>query len=160
VPRFTILQTFADRPDILALSEAMPKTLGRAAMKHEWQYAALDGTGVETTSASSHCVSKAGRKRPKYVTLMHAVLTTRVRPVVDVRVCEQRDQADDRERVAEPEGEHAVRRGRAEGGRLRRQGAGIPRLARGFWTEQVGSKHHPVESPEFSCSTMPRNHRW
>lgn len=80
VPRFTTLQTFADRPDVPALIDAALRTLGRAAMKHERQDAALDGTGVETTSASAHFVSRAGRKRTRFVKLMLAVLCTSVMP--------------------------------------------------------------------------------
>lgn len=84
VPRFTTLQAFADRPDVLALIDAVLKTLGRAAMKHERQDAALDGTGVETTSASAHFVSRAGRKRTKFVKLMLAVLCAGVMPAAVV----------------------------------------------------------------------------
>lgn len=80
VPRFTTLQAFADRPDILPLIDAVMKSLGRAAMKHGRQDAALDGTGVETTSASAHFVSRAGRKRTRFVKLMLAVLCTSVMP--------------------------------------------------------------------------------
>ncbi|MCC6971610.1 MAG: transposase [Phycisphaerales bacterium] len=80
VPRFTTLQAFADRPDVLALIDAVLRTLGRAAMKHQRQDAALDGTGVETTSASAHFVSRAGRKRTKFVKLMLGVLCASVMP--------------------------------------------------------------------------------
>lgn len=80
VPRFTTLQAFADRPDVPALIDAVLTTLGRAAVKHERQDAALDGTGVETTSASAHFVSRAGRRRTKYVKLMIAVLCASVMP--------------------------------------------------------------------------------
>jgi hypothetical protein len=84
VPRFTTLQAFADRPEVLALIDGVLRTLGRAAMKHERQDAALDGTGVETTSASAHFVSRAGRKRTKYVKLMLAVLCASVMPAAVV----------------------------------------------------------------------------
>lgn len=80
VPRFTTLQAFADRPEILALIDGVLRTLARAAMKHERQDTALDGTGVETTSASAHFVSRTGRKRTKYVKLMLAVLCGSVMP--------------------------------------------------------------------------------
>jgi Transposase DDE domain len=80
VPRFTTLQAFADRPDVLALVDGVLRTLGHAAMKHERQDAALDGTGVETTSASAHFISRAGRKRTKFVKLMIAVLCASVMP--------------------------------------------------------------------------------
>lgn len=84
VPRFTTLQAFANRPDVLTLIDAVLKTLGRAAVKHRRQDAALDGTGVETTSASAHFVSRAGRKRTRYVKLMLAVLCASVMPVAVV----------------------------------------------------------------------------
>lgn len=81
VPRFTTLQAFAAKPQILTLIDAvLMKTLGGAAMKHERQDAALDGTGVETTSASAHFVSRAGRQRTRFVKLMLAVLCTSVMP--------------------------------------------------------------------------------
>jgi hypothetical protein len=84
VPRFTTLQAFADRPDVLSLIDAVLRTLGRAAMMHERQDAAIDGTGVETTSASAHFVSRAGRERTKYVKLMLAVLCGSVMPAAMV----------------------------------------------------------------------------
>lgn len=80
VPRFTTLQTFADRPEVLALIDAMMRTLGRAAAKRTPQDAAFDGTGVETTSASAHFVSRAGRKRTRFVKLMLGVLCASVMP--------------------------------------------------------------------------------
>lgn len=84
VPRFTTLQAFADRPEILALIDAVLTTLGRAAMAHQRQDAALDGTGVETTSASAHFVSRAGRKRTRFVKLMIGVLCASVMPAAMV----------------------------------------------------------------------------
>jgi hypothetical protein len=84
VPRFTTLQMFADRNNVLALVDAVLQTLGRAAMKHERQDAALDGTGVETTSASAHFISRAGRTRTKFVKLMLGVLCGCVMPVAVV----------------------------------------------------------------------------
>lgn len=84
VPRFTTLQAFADRPGVLALIDGVLKTLGRAAMTRTPQDAALDGTGVETTSASAHFVSRAGRKRTKFVKLMLAVLCGSVMPAAVV----------------------------------------------------------------------------
>ncbi len=84
VPRFTTLQAFADRPDLLAFIDAVLKTLGRAAVTRRRQDAALDGTGVETTSASAHFVSRAGRKRTRFVKLMLAVLCASVMPAAVV----------------------------------------------------------------------------
>lgn len=84
VPRFTTLQAFADRPDVLALIDAVLKTLGRSAMKHQRQDAALEGTGVETISAPAHCVSRAGRRRTRFVKLMLVVLGASVMPAAVV----------------------------------------------------------------------------
>ncbi|MBY0307143.1 MAG: hypothetical protein K2Q09_00230, partial [Phycisphaerales bacterium] len=80
VPRFTTLQTFADRPEIMALIDGVPASIGRALLKARPQDAAMDGTGMETTSASAHFVSRAGRKRTKFVKLMIGVLCAAVCP--------------------------------------------------------------------------------
>ena len=45
VPRFTTLQMFADRPDVLAIIDGVLATIGRAIAKREPQDAAMDGTG-------------------------------------------------------------------------------------------------------------------
>jgi hypothetical protein len=79
-PRFTTLQTFADRPDIMALIDGVLASIGRALNKARPQDAAVDGTGMETTSASAHFVSRAGRKRTKFVKLMIGVLCAAVCP--------------------------------------------------------------------------------
>lgn len=81
VPRFTTLQAFADRPDVLAILDGVLATIGRAEAKHQPQQAALDGTGLEVTSASAHFVSRAGRKRTKFVKVMLGVLCAAVMPV-------------------------------------------------------------------------------
>lgn len=80
VPRFTTLQTFAERPEVMALTHATLRDLARVEMKHVKQSAAFDGTGVETTSASAHFISRAGRKRTKFVKIMLGVLCTAVMP--------------------------------------------------------------------------------
>lgn len=80
VPRFTTLHTFADRPEILALIDGVLASIGRALLKARPQHAALDGTGMETTSASAHFVSRAGRKRTKFVKLLIGVLCAAVCP--------------------------------------------------------------------------------
>jgi len=80
VPRFTTLQGFADRPDILALVDGVLASIGRAALKATPQDAAIDGTGLETTSASAHFVSRAGRKRTRFVKLTLIALCAGVIP--------------------------------------------------------------------------------
>jgi hypothetical protein len=81
VPRFTTLQTFADRPEILALIDSVLASIGRAIAKQQPQDAAMDGTGLEVTSASAHFVSRAGRSRTRFVKVMLGVLCAAVIPV-------------------------------------------------------------------------------
>lgn len=81
VPRFTTLQAFADRPEIMALIDGVLASIGRAVSRARPQDAALDGTGLEVTSASAHFVSRAGRTRTKFVKLMLGVLCATVIPV-------------------------------------------------------------------------------
>lgn len=81
VPRFTTLQAFADRPEILALIDGVLASIGRAIVKDQPQDAAMDGTGLEVTSASAHFVSRAGRTRTRFVKLMLGVLCSSVIPV-------------------------------------------------------------------------------
>ncbi len=80
VPRFTTLQIFADRPEIMGLVDSVLRSIGRAVSKAVPQDAAIDGTGMETTSASAHFVTRAGRKRGRYVKLLLAVLCASVIP--------------------------------------------------------------------------------
>lgn len=80
VPRFTTLQMFADRPEIMALIDGVLASIGRAVSRHRPQDAAADGTGLETTSASAHFVSRSGRRRTKFVKLMIGVLCASVIP--------------------------------------------------------------------------------
>jgi Transposase DDE domain len=74
VPRFTTLQTFAARPEIIAIVDGVLRQIGRAVNEACPQDAAMDGTGMETTVASAHFVSRSGQKRTRYVKLMIAVL--------------------------------------------------------------------------------------
>jgi len=81
VPRFTTLQMFADRPEIAALIDGVLASIGRAVNKAQPQDAAIDGTGLETTSASAHFTSVSGRKRTRYVKLLLGVLCASMIPV-------------------------------------------------------------------------------
>jgi len=86
VPRFTTLQMFADRPEIMALIDGVLASIGRAVNKASpgGQDAAVDGTGLETSSASAHFTSVSGRKRTKYVKVMLGVLCASVIPIATV----------------------------------------------------------------------------
>lgn len=80
VPRFTTMAEFADRQDVLELIDSVMASIARTVSRARPQDAAADGTGLETTSASAHFVSRAGRKRTKYVKLMLGVLCSSVLP--------------------------------------------------------------------------------
>lgn len=80
VPRFTTLQEFANRDSIGALVGGVLRSVGRNVAKGVPQGAALDGTGLETRSASAHFTSRTGRKRTKYVNLMLGVPCAAVAP--------------------------------------------------------------------------------
>lgn len=84
VPRFTTLQMFADRAEIMALIDGVLASIGRAVNKAAPQDAAIDGTGLETTSVSAHFTSVSGRKRTKYVKVMLGVLCASVIPIAAV----------------------------------------------------------------------------
>lgn len=74
VPRFTTLQTFADDPRTIEIVDAILAQIGCAVNKAAPQDASIDATGLEVTSASAHFLSRAGRKRTKFVKLSIAVL--------------------------------------------------------------------------------------
>lgn len=80
VPRFMTMAEFADRADVLELIDAVLASIARTISKSRPQDAAVDGTGLEATSASAHFVSRAGRKRTKYVKPMPGVLCSSVPP--------------------------------------------------------------------------------
>jgi hypothetical protein len=84
VPRFTTLQTFADRAEIMPLIDGVLASIARAVSRHRPQDAAADGTGMETTSASAHFLSRSGRKRQRFVKLMLGVLCASVIPTAVV----------------------------------------------------------------------------
>lgn len=83
-PRFTTLRDFAAKPEIMAIIDRVLASIGRAIAKAHPQDAALDGTGLEVTSASAHFVSRAGRERTKFVKIMLGVLCASVIPVAMV----------------------------------------------------------------------------
>lgn len=81
VPHWTTLQKFADRANILTLVDRALKELGREVLGGATPEAAMDSTGVETTCASAHFVSRRGNKRGKFVKLSIVALCGLVMPV-------------------------------------------------------------------------------
>jgi len=76
LPHYTTLQKFSARSQVLAIADAMIRTIGRAAgaAKFAQASAAMDATGMETTTASAHFQSRAGRTRRKWVKVSTIVL--------------------------------------------------------------------------------------
>ena len=80
-PHWTTIEKFAKRANVLPVAEAMLETILQAALEEAEEAepslfvaAAMDATGLETSSASAHFVSRSGRRRKKYVKVSVAVL--------------------------------------------------------------------------------------
>ena len=76
LPHYTTLQKFSTRKDVLAVADAMIAQIGAAALRVAGKKPAIaiDSTGMETTTASAHFTSRAGRQRRKWVKLSLAVV--------------------------------------------------------------------------------------
>lgn len=76
LPHYTTLQKFSARKDVLAVADAMIAQIGSAALRMAGKKPAIaiDSTGMETTTASAHFTSRAGRQRRKWVKLSMAVV--------------------------------------------------------------------------------------
>lgn len=83
LPHYTTLQKFSARSQVLAIADAMIQTIGRAAGEPEFAQgaAAMDATGLETTTASAHFQSRAGRTRRKWVKVSAIVLCGSLLPL-------------------------------------------------------------------------------
>jgi len=83
LPHYTTLQKFSARSRVLAIADAMIRTIGRAAGELEFakSSAAMDATGLETTTASAHFQSRAGRTRRKWVKVSAIVLCGSLLPL-------------------------------------------------------------------------------
>jgi hypothetical protein len=83
LPPYTTLQKFSARSQVLAIADAMIRTIGRAAGAPQFAQttAAMDATGLETTTASAHFQSRAGRTRRKWVKVSTIVLCGSLLPL-------------------------------------------------------------------------------
>lgn len=83
LPHYTTLQKFSARSRVLAIADAMIRTIGRAAGEPKFAKtsAAMDATGMETTTASAHFQSRAGRTRRKWVKVSTIVLCRSLLPL-------------------------------------------------------------------------------
>jgi hypothetical protein len=83
LPHYTTLQKFSARSQVLAIADAMIRTIGRAAGGPQFAKtsAAMDATGMETTTARAHFQSRAGRTRRKWVKVSTLVLCGSLLPL-------------------------------------------------------------------------------
>lgn len=79
LPHYTTLQKFSTRSNVLAIADALIAQIGTAALKSSGKSrlpvaVAMDATGMETSTASAHFVSRSGRERRRWVKLSTAVV--------------------------------------------------------------------------------------
>ena len=72
LPHYTTLQKFSARSEVLKIADAMIAQIGTAALRAQGRKApevavAVDATGLETSVASAHFVSRSGRERRRWV---------------------------------------------------------------------------------------------
>ena len=83
LPHYTTLQKFSARSRVLEIADAMIKTIARAAGDPTYGKgeAAMDATGLETTTASAHFQCRRGGQRRKWVKISTIILCGRLLPV-------------------------------------------------------------------------------
>jgi len=77
LPNYSTLNKFAHRAGVLEVLDEMLSTLAEAAEEADGtacREAAMDATGLETSSASAHYVSRSGRRRKGFVKVSVIVL--------------------------------------------------------------------------------------
>lgn len=83
LPHYTTLQKFSARSKVLEIADAMIQTVGRVAGRRELEAsaAAMDATGLETTTASAHFQCRRGGQRRKWVKISTVVLCGSLLPL-------------------------------------------------------------------------------
>ena len=83
LPHYTTLQKFGGRSKVLEIADAMIRTIGEAAGKATFGEgaAAMDATGLETTTASAHFQCRRGGQRRKWVKISTIVLCGSLLPL-------------------------------------------------------------------------------
>jgi hypothetical protein len=79
LPHYSTLKKFADRSDVLQIVDCMLLEIVQQ-FDRDAEEAALDSTGLETTSASAHFVSRSGRKRKQFIKVSVCVLAGSLLP--------------------------------------------------------------------------------
>jgi Transposase DDE domain len=83
LPHYSTLAKFGDRSNVLAIADAMIQSIARAygRLDPEPEAAAMDATGLETTTASAHFQCRRGGQRRKWVKISTIVLCGSLLPL-------------------------------------------------------------------------------
>lgn len=82
LPHYTTLQKFALRSDVASIASSILGYMGESASKSPAQIeAAIDATGLESSVASAHFISRSGRSRRRYVKVSASVICGCLLPV-------------------------------------------------------------------------------
>ncbi|SRR5579862_1105200 len=86
LPHYTTLQKFSARSEVLAIADAIIARIGQAALgrrttPQEEREIAMDATGMETSTASAHFVTRSGRQRRRWVKLSMTVVCGALLPL-------------------------------------------------------------------------------
>lgn len=76
LPHYTTLQKFSARSQVLEIADLLVQKIGLASWRaqREESVAAMDATGLETTTASAHFQSRRGGQRRKWVKISTIIL--------------------------------------------------------------------------------------
>src|SRR5579863_7561886 len=83
LPHYSTLAKFSDRSNVLAIADAMIQSIARLVgrLKPEPEAAAMDATGLETTTASAHFQCRRGGQRRKWVKISTVVFCGSLLPL-------------------------------------------------------------------------------
>src|SRR5271167_3798957 len=83
LPHYSTLAKFSSRSQVLEIADAMIRSIGQAAFAQtsEPTAAAMDATGLETTTASAHFQCRRGGQRRKWVKISTVVLCGSLLPL-------------------------------------------------------------------------------
>jgi len=82
LPHYSTLAKFSERSQVLTIADAMIRTIGQASFRQNPEpAAAMDATGLETTTASAHFQCRRGGQRRKWIKVSTIVLCGSLLPM-------------------------------------------------------------------------------
>jgi Transposase DDE domain/Transposase domain (DUF772) len=84
LPHYSTLAKFSSRSQVLEIADAMIRSIGQAAFRQTSEpiiAAAMDATGLETTTASAHFQCRRGGQRRKWVKVSTIILCGSLLPI-------------------------------------------------------------------------------